>query len=166
VAFWLVFGLRRVWKLAKSTKACDAVNLKVCTQRDLDYEARKVKAILNYQGAYACELQHATDLFHEREGDCFTKEIDPCLSWFPPCEIDLMASGHWAQPNPEYTGGRLTQVPSLRVSFPLFSVVSRVLRFGHSASILVHRTRWSWTGPSASVATTRNLLVKSRKTHL
>lgn len=83
---------------------------------DLDFEARKVKVILDYQGAYESELRLATSLYEMHEQGYPIEKTDPRLRWYSPEELDLMASGCWDGPDPEYTGGRSTAAPALRVS--------------------------------------------------
>jgi hypothetical protein len=102
--------------MAKSMRPNADVGLKACTQADIDYEARKVKVVLNYQDAYAQELGLATPLYEMYERGHPVGRADPRLGWFPLDEFDLMASGHWADPDPEYTGGRSTIAPPLSVS--------------------------------------------------
>lgn len=103
------------WQMAKSTKPCDAVQLQVCTQADLEYEARKVKVLLDYQGAYARELELVAHLVDSNGG--FTELADSRLEWFSFYEINLMISGEWTEPDPEYTGGRPTRAPSVTYGY-------------------------------------------------
>lgn len=105
--------------MAKSVRPCDAVGLQVCTQADIDYEARKIKVILNYRGAYEHELRFTTSIYERYEQGHAPEKVDPRLQWFSPDEFELMLDGYWTGPDPEYTGGRSTAAPALRVS-PLF----------------------------------------------
>ncbi|KAG8720520.1 hypothetical protein FRC08_018954 [Ceratobasidium sp. 394] len=102
------------WQMAKSIRPNEDVGLNACTQADLDYEARKVKAILNYQGAYARELALAAPLYEMCARGYLVDKTDPRLGWFPPNELDLMINGDWTEPDVEYSGGRATMAPLLR----------------------------------------------------
>ena len=102
--------------MAQSARPCDAVGLRACTQVDIDYEVRKVKAILNYRGAYERELRLAASLYERHEQGYPPGKTDPRLRWFSPDEFDLVLNGCWTEPDPEYTGGRSIAAPALRVS--------------------------------------------------
>ncbi|KAG8744692.1 hypothetical protein FRC10_009606 [Ceratobasidium sp. 414] len=102
------------WQMAKSTQPNEDVGLNACTQADLDYEARKVKAILNYQGAYARELELAAPLYEMYIRGYPVGKTDPRLGWFPPDELDSMTNGDWTEPDVEYSGGRVTITPLLK----------------------------------------------------
>lgn len=154
--------------MAKSARPCDAVGLQACTQADIDCEARKVKVILDYRGAYERELRLATSLYERHELGYPTEKTDPRLRWFSPDEFNLVLDGEWTGPDPEYTGGRSTTAPALRVSnisinfrgstfVSIYSAYeSGANAWSISVTIWTHQAQSPGSnGPSTRVATTR-----------